>query len=705
MITTLNRIWRHAAFQLFLVSLLSLFCEMLVIRWLSTEIRIFAYFKNLPLMAAFWGLGLGFFWSSKKSDLFKLSPLFLLYFSGLMTVAIGLGLNHLSFIDSSTIMMFGSFQGSTPLNLLYSITALVLVFILSASIFVGLGQRTGQLFDQLKPLEAYSYNIAGALAGIVLFTLLSNYQLGPGVWLIVAGLLYLLIHRHLTPIMLVALGVAYMAYLSPYFSRQLYGPDYVTTVWSPYYRIDVKRSRLAQEENSVAIGYDIFINYDSFQSMLDCTPATLAQVSESRKKEMLEFFERAFRAVPKEHPDVLILGSGTGSDVAAALRAGAAHIDAVEIDRSIYNLGKQLHPEHPYDSPKVKVHIMDARTFLKRAKNTYDIIDYALLDSHTAFSSLSSLRTDNYIFTTESFQDATKLLRPQGYIATTFICFPDWLWSRHSIDLLSGTGSMPHGYHWTTSLPTGFLIAGPTLEANTPISFSHPSRKVEIDTNIPEITDDWPFLFLPARGIPGTYIVPIFAILLVCLLPVSRSLTSGSTNLLNWQMFYLGMGFMLLEVRAIASMSLLCGATWTVNSLVIGGVMLAILIANLIAVRLPPRVAPWLVAMAIITIMLSSMVNVSDLNALPTVAANFAGTTLYLCPLFFAGALFSTLFKQTSSASQALAFNMFGGLIGITLEYCSMIFGIRGLAFIAISIYGIVMLLELLKKCRSALLL
>ncbi|MEZ4545440.1 MAG: hypothetical protein R3C24_16285 [Cyanobacteriota/Melainabacteria group bacterium] len=45
--------------ELFIISLLSLYLELVIIRWLSSEIRIFAYFKNVPLMACLFGLGLG----------------------------------------------------------------------------------------------------------------------------------------------------------------------------------------------------------------------------------------------------------------------------------------------------------------------------------------------------------------------------------------------------------------------------------------------------------------------------------------------------------------------------------------------------------------------------------------------------------------------------------------------------------------------
>src|ERR1700739_1198712 len=55
--------------QLILVSLLSLFVEMLMIRWVSSEIRIFAYFKNFVLIACFLGFGLGCYLSRRRANL------------------------------------------------------------------------------------------------------------------------------------------------------------------------------------------------------------------------------------------------------------------------------------------------------------------------------------------------------------------------------------------------------------------------------------------------------------------------------------------------------------------------------------------------------------------------------------------------------------------------------------------------------------
>ena len=44
---------------------------------------------------------------------------------------------------------------------------------------------------------------------------------------------------------------------------------------------------------------------------------------------------------------------------------GAGHVDAVEIDPAIRDLGIQNHPEHPYQNPRVHSVINDARNFFR----------------------------------------------------------------------------------------------------------------------------------------------------------------------------------------------------------------------------------------------------------------------------------------------------------------------------------------------------
>jgi hypothetical protein len=94
-----------------------------------------------------------------------------------------------------------------------------------------------------------------------------------------------------------------------------------------------------------------------------------------------------------------------------------------------------------------------------------------------------------------------------------------------------------------------------------------------------------------------------------------------------------------------------------------------------------------LIILALVSIGLSTLVDANSLSGLDPTLANVAGTFIYLLPLFFAGAVFSSLFKLTPNSSQSLAYNMMGGLFGITIEYASMAIGVKLLSVFAVLIY------------------
>jgi len=52
--------------ELFVASFVGLYFEMMMVRWLAAEVRLFSYFKNVTMMAAFMGLGIGFALASRK---------------------------------------------------------------------------------------------------------------------------------------------------------------------------------------------------------------------------------------------------------------------------------------------------------------------------------------------------------------------------------------------------------------------------------------------------------------------------------------------------------------------------------------------------------------------------------------------------------------------------------------------------------------
>ena len=93
--------------ELFLLSAIALFLELAVIRWLSSEIRIFAYFKNLPLMAAFLGFGVGFLLHQRGEKMLEWFPRLLFALIVIIAGAKGFGLTHVVFVDPREFFLLG----------------------------------------------------------------------------------------------------------------------------------------------------------------------------------------------------------------------------------------------------------------------------------------------------------------------------------------------------------------------------------------------------------------------------------------------------------------------------------------------------------------------------------------------------------------------------------------------------------------------
>ena len=93
--------------------------------------------------------------------------------------------------------------------------------------------------------------------------------------------------------------------------------------------------------------------------------------------------------------DVLVIGAGSGNDVAHALRFGANRIDAVEIDPAIQDIGIHYHPDHPYQDARVTPHLDDGRHFLRTTEGKYDLVVYALVDSLIMHSGYANIRLES----------------------------------------------------------------------------------------------------------------------------------------------------------------------------------------------------------------------------------------------------------------------------------------------------------------------
>ena len=406
-------------FELFLISLVILFLELACIRWFPAHVLYLTFFTNVVLLASFLGMSVGCLAASNRRNYLTWTPLLLVVaMIAAHAVEISSG-TFIKFVDvgdqaSPQQVYFGTEYHSQDLSR-YAIPVEVLggfFFIIIALAFVGLGQELGRAFKRWpNRVQAYTLNIIGSIAGIVLFALCSWLEIQAFWWflLVAIGLGYSYFaspgrHFDKRRVSLASLNavllllVVWLAAFTPV-QDQYEGQREAQHFWSPYYRIDFKKADLSLSVN--------LIYHQQMVSRSEKFPAYALPHLLNRDAGRPAF------------ADVLIIGAGSGNDVSRALQWGAKHIDAVEIDPAIYRLGRTYHPDQPYADERVQIHLDDGRNFLRSTDRKYDLVVYALVDSLVLHSGYSNIRLESFLFTRQTFEDIRHHLKPNG----TFVIY------------------------------------------------------------------------------------------------------------------------------------------------------------------------------------------------------------------------------------------------------------------------------------------
>ncbi|MDD5773541.1 MAG: hypothetical protein PHX78_08780 [bacterium] len=145
----------------------------------------------------------------------------------------------------------------------------------------------------------------------------------------------------------------------------------------------------------------------------------------------LEFLKYDLVSLPYyllEAPKTLIIGPGGGKEILAARLFNASHVSAVEINPLVIKFVQDkfnTFSGRPYSLENVEAIVADGRNYVKRSRDTFDLITatqvYAYLDPvGSAFSF-----TENYLYTKESFIDYLDHLSGRGMIAVIKPLIPE----------------------------------------------------------------------------------------------------------------------------------------------------------------------------------------------------------------------------------------------------------------------------------------
>ncbi len=117
----------------------------------------------------------------------------------------------------------------------------------------------------------------------------------------------------------------------------------------------------------------------------------------------------------KDHPDVLIIGSGGGFSTYQALTLGARRVKVIESNPFLLDLLKNRFASLNgglFEKPEVHVEVNDGRSFALREKHRYDLLQIS-------DAAIAARPDENYLLTTQAFADDSHLLKPNGLLTVS----------------------------------------------------------------------------------------------------------------------------------------------------------------------------------------------------------------------------------------------------------------------------------------------
>ena len=680
--------------RLFLASFAALALEMALIRWLPTHVRVVSYFPNLVLIAAFLGLGLG-----------ALTRLRWTVLGGVVmlgTILATLAMGQIAFTASDTgehlWLLYYDLPAGAPV-VRDIVSPLAVVFVLITVLFIPLGREIASRLEVFRsmgrPLPGYAVDLLGSLTGVLTFLGLSALGTRPVLWFGLAFVAWLLASES-TWIRRCALAACLVTSLVV-----IWHSDHADR-YSPYYAISIKAGPR---------GVALLTNGSLHQVALDLRqpaqpgdnttlfidPATGRHIQREDVRAGYRFHVDHLDRPPRR---ALVLGAGTGNDVAALLDAGVPEVHVVEIDPVILELGRKYHPSHPYDDPRVTLHNDDARLFLERTALRFDLIVFGTLDSMTRLSALSNVRLDNFVYTEESLQAARARLTEQGGVALMFMVANPRI-TAHLFAILDRAFGEPPLIHrrYYGSFNTVFLAGAGFSRLRSNPSLHHFGLEAERKQLLAP-SDDWPYLYLDAAAIPVFYL-KIAGVVLATTLFFFASLGAGVRHDLlagrvDWEMLTFGAAFLLIETAMVTEMNLLFGTLWRTNAIVFGSILFALLASTLLSAwrRMDARwslIGVTLSLCVVAYLPLRQLAPSGDLSRILYAA--------FICgfPVFCAGFAFADRFAARADAERAFGWNIIGAVFGGLLEFLTMLLGLHALFLIGAVLY-LLLLMNLLRS-------
>jgi hypothetical protein len=185
--------------------------------------------------------------------------------------------------------------------------------------------------------------------------------------------------------------------------------------WDPVGRLEVLRHTRDTIEVPEEIGFRVLTVDGGAMTLLLEEPRGLPSFGQGLFGDSI--YGVAYQLL--ERPRVLVIGVGGGTDVEAALHAGARSVTGVEISLSTVRAVTEKYADFAGwpKNPAVKLLHADGRSFAKSTAERFDLVQMSGVDTVTTHASGSMVTVEDYLYTVEAFRDFLGLLRPGGYLS------------------------------------------------------------------------------------------------------------------------------------------------------------------------------------------------------------------------------------------------------------------------------------------------
>jgi hypothetical protein len=197
-----------------------------------------------------------------------------------------------------------------------------------------------------------------------------------------------------------------------------------TARWDPLARVDVLRWGTSGDSSHYAFLIDQnFVGPRPASLAVELDMGALTPILSRTSSTDLAALDASVLSAPyalAQRHNVLVIGPGGGIDVLTALQHGSESVVAVEVNRTVVDLMRGRYAAYSgslYMDPRVDLVEDEARSFVRRSAERYDLIVMTVVDSFSALSNGAYALTEGYLYTDEAMYDYLNHLSAGGAVA------------------------------------------------------------------------------------------------------------------------------------------------------------------------------------------------------------------------------------------------------------------------------------------------